>query len=117
MLETGFVQSLDSVRRKVVAIRDKSGNHSALTNVMDDVVQFRVHHWLAARDGDDGSAQISQLVQPSLDDVQRHWRRGMVILVAVTASEIVAAHGNQMGQYRMARGKQRSADEAGVPEF
>jgi hypothetical protein len=41
----------------------------------------------------------------------------MVILIAVTASQIAAAHRNQMGQDRMARRKQSLANEAGMPKF
>ena len=41
----------------------------------------------------------------------------MVILVAIAASQVAAAHGDQMREHWMPAGKQSPADEAGVTKF
>src|SRR6266511_5350308 len=72
VLEPRSVQPLNAFWSEVITIRDKPGNHAALANVVNDVVQLRMHHRFAAGNGDDRCSQVSKLVQPTLDDVERH---------------------------------------------
>ncbi len=41
----------------------------------------------------------------------------MVILIAVTTSQITTTHGNQVREHRMAGGSQRPADKGKLPNF
>ena len=117
IVESRFVQSFDSFGREVIAIGDQAGDHSMRADVMNDVVELRMHHGLAARNRDNRGSERSQLVYATLDQLDRHWRRGVVILVAIAASQIAPAHGDQVGQHRMARGDQGAANETELPEL
>ena len=87
------------------------------SDLMDDVVQLRMHHRLTARDRNDRSTKCRQLVYTPLYYFNRHGRRRMVILIAVATGQITTTHWDQMGEHRVTRGDQRPADKAELSHF
>ena len=59
IFEAGFVQSFDTLGSEVVTIRDQSRDHSPNANVVNDLIEFGVHHRLPAGDCDDRRSQVS----------------------------------------------------------
>src|SRR6185436_7337859 len=88
-----------------------------VSDLMNDVVQLRMHHRLAAGNRDDGRTERSQLVYAPLNKLNRNGRRRVVILITVTTSQITTTHRNQVGKHRMMRRGQRPADKAELPDF
>src|SRR5881397_2546162 len=70
ILEPGLVQPLNSLRREVVTVGNKSGDNAVRANMPDDVIELRMHHRFAARDSHDRSAQVTQFVYSAFHDIQ-----------------------------------------------
>src|SRR5205085_5059002 len=64
VLQPDPVQAPDALGRDVVAVGDEAGDHAAAAYVADDLVEVGVHHRLAARNRDDGRAEVGQAVEP-----------------------------------------------------
>src|SRR2546423_15194578 len=60
VFKTSIVQPLDSIRRKVITIRNQSRDNSTRTNVADDVVKLRVHHRLGAGNRNEPWIRVAQ---------------------------------------------------------
>ena len=76
----------------------------------DDVVEFGMQHRLAAADGDDGSAQRRQSIEPPEHFLGWHRRGKIVEFVAVRAGKVAAAHRNDMHQQRVLLVNEAPAD-------
>ena len=62
MLEAGAIQPLDPLGGQQVSVGDHAGDHAVRADVRDDLVEFGMQQRLAAADGDDGGAQLGQMV-------------------------------------------------------
>ena len=69
----------------------------------NNLIQFRVHHGLAAGHRYDRSLEFGQLVDAPLHYIKRDRFGSLIVFVAVTAGEIAAAHGNDVRQHDMIR--------------
>ena len=112
ILEPGLVEPLDALGAEVEAVGDEPGQHAAVADAADDGVELGVHHRLAAGDGDDAGAQLAELVDAAQHLRERHRVRGLVVLVAVGAGEVAAAHGNDLRQDGMRRVEQTPRDHS-----
>src|SRR5256714_15667639 len=72
VLKSGVVQSSDAFGSDVIAVGDESSDHAASPYVADDLVEVRVHHRLAARNGDDGRAEVCERGESPLHHVEGH---------------------------------------------
>src|SRR5271154_232903 len=57
MLEAGLIQALDAIGHEIISISDEAGDHAALADVADRVIEFGMEKRFAAADGDDGGAE------------------------------------------------------------
>ena len=115
VLEAGAVEPLDALGGEQVAVGDHAGDHAVAADAGDDQVQVGMQQRLAAADGDDAGAQVGQPVEPLVHVVERHGLGMIVVLVAVGAGKIAAAHGNDVRQHRMAGGGQPLGDHPDFP--
>ena len=67
----GAIQPLDPVRRQQVAVGDHARDGAVAADADDQVIEFGMQQRLAAADGDDGGAEIGQLV-----DAPKHFGTG-----------------------------------------
>ncbi len=102
-LQSGAVQAFDTFRDQKIAVRDQACDHAALANAADDLVEFGMQQGLAAADGDDRRSQFRQLVDTLEHEFSGNGFGKIVVLVAVLASQVAAADGNDMRQQRMIR--------------
>ena len=100
-----FRRSMRSADQQV-SVGDQAGDHAVLADAADDVVELRMQQRLAAADGDHGRAQLAQLVHAAEHGLERHRLGEIVVLVAVFAGQIAAAHGDDVRQQRMIGGGQ-----------
>src|SRR5581483_2930763 len=107
-LQTGPAEALNPFNREQVSIGNEACDHSAIANAANDAVQLRMEQRLASADSDDRGAQVRQLVHTAVHILQRHGLGKVIELVAVLASEIAAAHRNEVRQQRMI-GSEQSA--------
>ncbi len=105
ILQTGFVETFNTVRSEIVTIRDQARDHSTHAYVVNDLIELRMHHRFATGNGDDRSSQIPEFVETTFDYVEIDWFRIMVVLVAITTRQITTPHRDEMGQHRMATGQ------------
>ena len=63
VFEPGVIEALDAVGDQQIAVGDHAGDHAAAANARDHQVEIGVQQWFAARDGDDGGAEVGQVVQ------------------------------------------------------
>ena len=84
---------------------------------MDDVVELRMHHRLAAGNGNDGRSQRAKFVDAAFDELNRNRRRGVVILVTVATREIAPSHRNKVRKHRVTSRSERASDEAELPNL
>ena len=70
VLEPGVVEPLDALFAEIEAVGDEPRQHAAVAGAADDGVEVRVHHRLAAGDGDDAGAQLAEPI-----DAAKHRRR------------------------------------------
>ncbi len=81
-----------------------------LADAGDDQVEIGVQQRFAAGDGDDGGAERRQVVEARVHGVHRHGLGEIVVLVAVGAGQVAAAHGNHVRQDGMVGGGQPLGD-------
>ncbi len=74
-------------------------------------VELRVEEGLASGDGDDGGAEAGKVVDAAEHLVERDGIGDVVVLVAVGAGQIAAAHGDDLRHDGVARGGEGMADE------
>lgn len=75
-------------------------------------VQIRMQQRLSATNGDNGCAQFRQLVHAIKHSFGRDRLREIVVFIAVLASQIAAAYGNDVRQQRMIGGYECTGNHA-----
>jgi len=101
MLKPRIVQGLDPSLGEEIAVRDHAGDHAAVPNVADDLIELRMQQRFTAADGDDARAQLGQEVEAAEHSFHTYGLRRAVILIAITAGKVAAPGGNDMSQDRM----------------
>src|SRR5580704_7769290 len=100
-LESGVVKALDAIGDQQISVGDEAGDHAIRADSANDVVEFGMHERLAAGNRNDRGAERTQLVDAAIHFVERDGLREIVELVAVSAGQVAAAHGNDVRQQRM----------------
>jgi hypothetical protein len=102
VVEPRLVEPADPLLREVVAVRDERRDHAPAPHARDHRVELGVHERLSPAHRDHGRAQLGQLVQPPQHDLERDGLGDGVVLVAVRAGEVAAAHGHDVHEEGMA---------------
>src|SRR5687768_15344325 len=76
-----------------------------------------MHHRFAARDRNDRSSQVGQLIDTGIDYFDRDRLRGVIVFITVSAGEIAPSHRDQVGQNGMARRSQGSTNKTKLTQF
>lgn len=113
--ETGAIEAFNSVGRKQIAVGDHAGDHSAVTNAADNVIEFGMEERLAAADGDDRSAEGSQAVNAPEHLLEWHGLRVIVKLIAICARQVTAADRNDVSEEWVTCGNERLGDHPPAP--
>ena len=99
-IELGRVERADLLGHEQVAVRDQRADHAALLDALDDAREVGMQQRLTAADRDDRGAQFRELVDAAEHLLGRHRIRVIVVLVAVSAREVAAAHGHDVHEHR-----------------
>ena len=110
VLQAGSVQPQDPLLVEQIAVGDHAGDHAVAADAANDVVNLRMQQRFAATDNDDGCAQPGQVINAPEHFLPRHWRRKIVVFVAISAGQIATAHGNDLRLHGMIRGRQALDD-------
>jgi hypothetical protein len=92
VVQASLVQALDAVGGEQVSIGDHARDRTVLPHAADDLVEFRVEQGFAAADRDNGSSKLAELVDPLVKRLDGYRLADVVVLVAILARQITAAH-------------------------
>jgi len=106
VIQAGLIQRDDLFGREQISVRDHPGNHAVMAYPLNDALYFGVEQGLTTTNCNDGGSQTCEEVDAPQHGIYRNRRRKIVILVAISTSEIAAAGGDNMGKQYMIGGRQ-----------
>src|SRR5437899_12413542 len=69
-IKSSLVQALDAIGREVITIGNQARDDSMRTDMTNDVVKFRMHHWFAAGYGHYRGAQFGEFIDAALHHLE-----------------------------------------------
>src|SRR5688500_5193922 len=101
IIETCFIELLYLFDLEIITVRDQPGDHSVMPDAGNDVVYLRMHHRLAAGDGNYRRSKLRKLVYTLEHCTDRHRIARLVVFVAVSAGQITSSHRHDVHQHGM----------------
>ena len=101
MIEASIVQSLNAIGHQQVAVGDHSSHTSVVADAGNDQIQVRMQQRFATANHNQRSAQPVQMINTIQHHTGFDWGGKIVVFVAVAASQITAANGDQVGLHNV----------------
>ena len=101
VVQSGIVEISDFLRCQQVPIRDDPGNHAVVPDAVKDSFDFGMKQGFAPAQRHGRGTQSGKEIYPAEHGLDRYRRRKIVVFVAITARQVTASSGDDVGEQRV----------------